>query len=131
VLRAPPPPLKTPVFICFAEKGKLTRASVTITASSSAALAELFSRRPAKLASPCKNSLAEFDASPSAALTAPSADALDSRTAAVIAVSTIFVCVDFCIRRGTAPVKSTAKHFESSAFCRADLPLRFGRLLYD
>ncbi len=56
---------------------------------------------------------------------------LGSRTAAALAVSTTVVCVDFCIRRGTAPVKSTAKHFESSAFCSADLPLRFRRSFYD
>jgi len=56
---------------------------------------------------------------------------LDSKTAAAIAVNTIVVCVNFFIRRGTAPVKSTAKYFESSAFCSADLPLRFGRLFYD
>jgi len=121
------PALKTPVFTCLAEKGKLTRASVTITASSSAAVAELFSRRAAKMASPCRNSLAERDASPSAA----GADVMDSRSAAAIAVNTFVVCVDFFIRRGTTPVKSTAKYFESSAFCSADLPLRFGRLFYD
>ena len=95
MLRAPPPPLETPFFMCFAEKGKPTRASVTITASSPGAVAELFSRRPAKLASPCRNSLAELDALPSAAFSrlqppsAVSADVPDSTTAAAIAVNTI------------------------------------------
>lgn len=61
-------PFKTPFFMSLAENGKLTRASVTITASSSATVAELFSRRAAKSASPCKNYLAELDALPSAAV---------------------------------------------------------------
>ena len=68
MLRAAAAPFKTPFFMSLAENGKLTRASVTITAATSAAVDELFSRRAAKLASPYKNSLAEVDAPPSAAL---------------------------------------------------------------